>query len=68
MNSLFSRLQNEKVTLEHSQAVDRFLRETDYLREKPARQSLTADKGKQAILAFLGIISMIAAAALGLLN
>ena len=63
---LLDRLQQEQTELEHPQALDRFLRETEYLREKPERRRFS---GRQArwIIALLGA-SLVAFAAFSLLH
>jgi hypothetical protein len=66
MNHLVNRLHDEKAALEHSGAVDQFLRETEYLREKPARRRFSGSRARW-IITLLGV-SLIAFAAFSLLQ
>jgi hypothetical protein len=69
MNSLVNRLENERNMLDHRQAVDRFMQETEYLREKPARRGFSGSQASwKAAIASLGVIGMIAITLLGLLH
>ena len=62
---LANRLQHEKAAQEHPQALDRFLRETEYLREGPARRHFSGSQARWIIV--LLSASLIAFAALSLL-
>lgn len=59
---LLNRLENAQVALEHPQAVERFLQETEYLREKPAERRFFASNRKPGLpfpMAILGVLAVI---------
>lgn len=66
---LLNRLQQEKNALEHPQALDRFLRETEHLHGKSARRRFPGSKaGWAALIASLGTLGIIAFAVFSLLR